>query len=96
MVAVPFLLFSITPLQGSLAAIAAILGGFLLGWVLFGMIPRNSIHRANRESGQIIRAATAEAEATKQRVELEAEKKARDRRDAVDREVAETLAEIRP
>ena len=91
----PFLLFSITPLQGSLAALAAILGGFLLGWVLFGMIPRNSIHRANREAAQIVRASTAEAEATKQRVELEAEKKARDRRDAVDREVAETLAEIR-
>ena len=95
MVAVPFLLLSITPLQGTVAALVAIIGGFMLGWVLFGMIPRNSIRRANRESAQIIRAGTAEAEATKQRVELEAEKKARDRRDAVDREVAETLAEIR-
>ncbi len=91
----PFLLFSLTPLQGSLAALAGIVGGFMLGWVLFGMIPRNSIRRANREAEQIVRAATAEADATKQRVELEAEKKARDRRDAVDREVAETVAEIR-
>ena len=88
-------LSEINALQGSLAALAAVMGGFLLGWVLFGMIPRNSIRRANRESAQIIRAATAEAEATKQRVELEAEKKARDRRDAVDREVAETIAETR-
>ena len=77
MVAVPFLLFSLTPLQGSLAALAGIVGGFMLGWVLFGMIPRNSIRRANREAEQIVRAATAEADATKQRVELEAEKKAR-------------------
>ena len=91
----PVVLSAITPLQGSLAALAAVLGGFLLGWVLFGMIPRNSIRRANREAAQIIRAANAEAEATKQRVELEAEKKARDRRDAVDREVAETIAETR-
>ena len=88
-------LSEINALQGSLAALAAVMGGFLLGWVLFGMIPRNSIRRANRESEQIIRAATAEAEATKQRVELKAEKKARDRRDAVDREVAETIAETR-
>ncbi len=91
----PLLFFSLTPLQGSFAALAGIAGGFMLGWVLFGMIPRNSIHRANREAAQIVRAATAEAEATKQRVELEAEKKARDRREAVDREVAETVAETR-
>ncbi len=91
----PFLLFSLTPLQGSLAALAGIVGGFPPGWVRFGMIPRKSIRRANREAEQIVRAATAEGDATKQRVELEAEKKARDRRDAVDREVAETVAEIR-
>ena len=95
MVAVSMLFLSLDALQGSLAALAGIVGGFLLGWVLFGMIPRNSIRRANREAEQIVRASTAEAEATKQRVELEAEKKARDRREAADREVAETIAEIR-
>jgi ribonuclease Y len=69
--------------------------GFLLGWVLFGMIPGNSIRRARREAEQIERAAAAEADAAKQRVELAAEKKARERREALDREVAETVAEIR-
>jgi ribonuclease Y len=86
---------AITPLQGSLAAIAGIVGGFLLGWVLFGMIPGNTIRRARREAEQIQRAAVAEADAAKQRVELAAEKKARERREALDREVAETVAEIR-
>ena len=67
----------------------------MLGWVLFGMIPGNTLRRARREAEQIVRAATAEADASKQRVELEAEKKARVRREALDREVAETIAEIR-
>lgn len=91
----PAYLLAISPLQGSLAAIAGIIGGFLLGWVLFGMIPGNTVRRARKEAEQIVRAATAEGDATKQRVELEAEKKARERREAMEREVAETLAEIR-
>jgi ribonuclease Y len=82
-------------LQGWLAAIAGIVAAFLLGWVLFGMIPGNTIRRAKREAVQIERAAAAEADAAKQRVELAAEKKARERREALDREVAETVAEIR-
>ncbi|MHC4099304.1 MAG: ribonuclease Y [Planctomycetota bacterium] len=86
---------ALSPLEGSLAAIAGIVGGFLLGWVLFGMIPGNSIRRARKEAEQIERAAIAEADAAKQRVELAAEKKARERREALDREVAETVAEIR-
>jgi ribonuclease Y len=92
---VPVYSLALTPLEGSLAAIAGIVGGFLLGWVLFGMIPGNSIRRARKEAEQIERAAVAEADAAKQRVELEAEKKARERREALDREVAETVAEIR-
>jgi ribonuclease Y len=92
---VPELVLAISPLAGSLAAAAAAVTGFLLGWVLFGMIPGNSIRRARKEAAQIERAAAAEAEAAKQRVELEAEKKARERREALDREVAETVAEIR-
>ncbi|MHC4306356.1 MAG: Rnase Y domain-containing protein, partial [Planctomycetota bacterium] len=91
----PVCFLALSPLEGSLAAIAGIVGGFLLGWVLFGMIPGNSIRRARKEAEQIERAAIAEADAAKQRVELAAEKKARERREALDREVAETVAEIR-
>ncbi len=91
----PASFIALSPLASWLATIAGIAAGFLLAWVLFGMIPGNSIRRARRESEQIIRAATAEADAAKQRVELEAEKKARERREALDREIAETVAEIR-
>ncbi len=84
-----------TALNSGIAALLGAIGGCTLGWVLFGLIPRNSIRRANQEADQIVRAAAAEAEATRQRIELEAEKRSRDRREQVDREVADTLAEIR-
>jgi ribonuclease Y len=92
---VPALLIAVVPLASWLAAIAGIVGGFLLGWVLFGMIPGNTLRRARKEADQITRAATAEAESARQKVELAAEKKARERRESLDREVAETIAEIR-
>jgi ribonuclease Y len=92
---VPVHLLAISPIPAGYAALLGAIGGCLLGWVLFGLIPRNSIRRANKEADQIVRAAAAEAEATRQRIELEAEKRARDRREQVDREVADTLAEIR-
>ena len=78
-----------------IAAGAAAVAGCLLGWFIFAVIPGNSIRRARKEAEQISRAANAEAEATRQRAELEAEKKARARREAMEREVAETIAEIR-
>jgi ribonuclease Y len=88
-------ILALSPLASWIATIAAAVSGFLLAWFIFGVIPRNSIRRANKEAEQITRAATAEGEATRQRAELDAEKRARERREAVEREVAETLAEIR-
>ena len=88
-------ILAVTSLPPWLAALAGIVGGCFLGWVIFGMIPGNTLRRARKEAEQISRAATAEAEAARQRIELEAEKKARERREALDREVAETVAEIR-
>ena len=92
---VPVVFLAVSPLASWLAAIAAAIGGLFLGWVLFGMIPGNTMRRAKKDAEQLVRAAAAEADAAKQRVELEAEKKARQRREALDREVAETVAEIR-
>ncbi len=88
-------LSAISPLLPWVAAVAAALAAFLLGWVIFGMIPGNTVRRARIESEQVIRAARAEAETLRQRAELEAEKRSRERRDALEREVAETVAEIR-
>ena len=91
----PVSFLALEPLHPGIAALLGIVAGFVLAWVWFGIIPGNSLRRARREAEQIVRAATAEADANKQRVELEAEKKARERREALDREVAETVAEIR-
>ena len=55
----PECFLAISPLQGWLAAIAATVAAFLLGWVLFGMIPGNTIRRAKKEADQIQRAAAA-------------------------------------
>src|SRR3990172_2141328 len=83
------------PLHPALAVLAGIVGGLLLGWVVFSVIPRNTLRRARKEGDQLGRAGAAEAGAPQQRAELEAEKKARERREAVDREVADTIAEVR-
>jgi ribonuclease Y len=67
----------------------------VLGWLIFGVFPGNTLRRARREGEQLIQTSKAEAEADRQRVALEAEKKAAERRDAVEQEVAEALAEVR-
>jgi ribonuclease Y len=86
---------ALTPLQGWLAAILAFVVGTLLGWVLFGLIPGRMIGRAKREAEQIIQSARTEGEAAAKSIELEAEKRASDRRDSLDKEIAEALAEIK-
>ena len=64
----------------------------MLGWILHGILTSNTLRRARNDAEQLLRAANAEAEAAKQRIELEAEKKARERRETIDREVAEAMA----
>ena len=86
---------ALTPLQGWLAAILAFVVGTLLGWVLFGLIPGRMISRARREAEQIIQSARTEGEAAAKSIELEAEKRASDRRDSLDKEIADALAEIK-
>ena len=91
--AVTFL--AVSPLVPWLAAVLAAIAGTALGWFIFSVIPGNTLRRARQEAEQINRAATTEAETIRQRAELDAEKRARERRDALEREVAETLSEIR-
>lgn len=75
--------------------VVALLVGFGVGWLLYALITGNTKAAAQREAEQIISAASTEAEASKQRIELEAEKKARERREALDKEVAEARADIK-
>ncbi|MHC5004601.1 MAG: ribonuclease Y [Planctomycetota bacterium] len=69
--------------------------GLILGWVLVALVTGNTLRRARHEAEQTVAAARAEGEAARQRIELEAEKKANERRGQLDREVAEALAEIK-
>ena len=95
-VPVPVPLFlAVEALSPWVAALAGIVGGSVLGWILHGILTSNTLRRARSDAEQLLRAANAEAEAARQRIELEAEKKARERRETMDREVAEAMAEIR-
>jgi ribonucrease Y len=75
--------------------ILALLAGAAIGWVLYGLVTGNTTRRAREEAEQIKNSAAAEAEASRQRIELEAEKKANKRRDDLDKEVADARAEIK-
>ena len=82
-------------LTGTLVGIGAFVVGIALGWVLVSMLTGHTLRRARRDAEQIASTARAEADVAKQRIELEAEKKARERRQELDREVTETTAEIK-
>ena len=88
-------LFALTPLDPWIAVPASLVGGLFLGWVIFGLIPRRTIRLANREAERIIHAAGTEGEAARQRIELDAEKKARERREALDQEIATAVADLK-
>ena len=89
------LAFEITPLPAAIATVVAIVAGLLLGYVIFGMIPGNTLRRARRDAEQIIQNAATEGQARKQEIELEAEKKASHRREDLDREIATATEEIK-
>jgi ribonuclease Y len=67
----------------------------LLGWFIFSVITGNTLRRARHEAEQIIQTATAEGEASRQRIELEAEKRAAARREEIGREAAEATADLK-
>ena len=89
------LALEINPLHAGIAASVGAIAGVVLGWVIHGIIMGNTIKRARSEAAQLKRAAAAEGEAAKQRIELEAEKKSRQRREAMDSEIAGARDEIR-
>lgn len=89
------LILAFDPLNAGIAASVGAIAGIVLGWVIHGIIMGNTIKRARSEAAQLKRAAAAEGEAAKQRIELEAEKKSRERREAMDSEIAGARDEIR-
>src|SRR5690606_13238179 len=82
-------------MHGGVAVLVTFVLGALLGWVWFGLIPGRTLRRAREEAEQIIHAARVEGEAARQSIELEAEKKARERREILDQEIADALADLK-
>jgi ribonuclease Y len=86
---------AINPLESGIAVILGVIVGGLLTWVVLRLIVGNTISRARKDAEQIVQTTTAEAEASRQRIELEAEKRAAKRREELDQEIADALAEIK-
>jgi len=91
-VALPALTLAIT--EYVVGAVALFLG-IGLGVVLVSVITGNTVKRARREADQIVKTAESEAETIRQRAELESEKRANERREALDREIAEAREDIK-
>ncbi|MDY7107015.1 MAG: ribonuclease Y [Planctomycetota bacterium] len=86
---------AINPLESGIAVILGVIVGGLLTWVVLRLIVGNTILRARKDAEQIVQTTAAEAEASRQRIELEAEKRAAKRREELDKEIAESLAEVK-
>ncbi|MBM4113353.1 MAG: ribonuclease Y [Phycisphaerae bacterium] len=87
----PSLMLGQTALYVTLAAIA----GVAFGVLAVSLISNRGLRHARAESARILAQANAEAEAKAKAIELDAEKRAHERRQAVDREVSQALAEIK-
>jgi ribonuclease Y len=78
-----------SPGLGTVAGTLLLLGGVLL--VVWGLL---RLGRARREGAALLTAATAEAQARAKTIELEAERRAAERRAELDAKVSKALAEI--
>jgi ribonuclease Y len=85
----------INPMTPWLAAAAAAIAGFVLGWYLFRLVTGNTIARSRAEADQTIKTAAVEADAIRQRAEADAEKTSAERRRQLEQEVADAQADIR-
>jgi len=75
--------------------VAGVFVGVVIGWVLLRSIAGGTIRLARRDAEQIISSAASEGDALKQKIELEAERAAKQRRVELDAEVVDAHAEIK-
>ncbi len=87
-------LLAVEPLTIGIVAIAFVAGA-VAAYVLINLTSRRTIASAREEAARIVKEAHDESDATAQRIQLEAERTASDRRKEFDREIAEGLAEIK-
>lgn len=72
-----------------------LLAGVVIGWFLLRSITGGTIRLAKRDAEQILTTATSEGESLKQKIELETERAAKQRRAELDAEVHEARGEIK-
>ncbi len=87
-------LLALDPLVWILPVAALAVGAAIGVFVVAGMAGR-SLRQARAEAAQLLEKARAEAQSTAKGIELEAEKRTQERRQAFDREVSQALAEIK-
>jgi ribonuclease Y len=90
----PITLFARTELTTALIALAALAAGAIAAWMLQLWMGRSSLRRVREQAEGLLRSAEGESERIRQRVELEAEKRAKERRDTLDAEIAKRLTEL--
>lgn len=88
------LLLSITDLAAGALAAAGLLLGAVGAVAVQSVLGRRSLRSAQSRAAEVLRASTAEAESIRQRAELDAEKRAKERRDKLDADIARGLSEL--
>jgi ribonuclease Y len=86
---------AIDPLESGIAALAGVFAGALLAYVMLRAFTGTTLKRARKDAEQITQTAMTEAEASKQRIELEAEKRAAKRREELDKEIADAQGDLK-
>ena len=75
--------------------IGSLLLGVAIGWFILRSLTGGTIRLARREAEQTLAAAKTEGESLKQRLELEAERAAKDRRKELESEVSQAQGELK-
>ncbi|MBX3374932.1 MAG: ribonuclease Y [Phycisphaeraceae bacterium] len=83
------------PLNPGVASLLGVIAGGILVWVILRVTSGNIVSRARQDGEQIRQTARTEAEAERQRIELEAEKRIAARREELDQELAALLADVK-
>ena len=75
--------------------IGSLLLGIAIGWFLFRSLTAGTIRLAHREAEQTLATAKTEGESLKQKLELEAERSAKERRKEIESEVSQAQGELK-
>jgi len=87
-------LLAVTELTAAAIGLVALVAGAAIAWTTQARLGRASLRQARQQSADLLRTAEGESERIRQRVELESERRAKERRDLLDAEIAKRLSEL--